>query len=213
MRRFSTTPSVAHSVANSDADAEHLSAQEDEQETADEVGPVDQDVVASVPKVRHETAKVKGRCFTAPDGAGIRFCFPRLTSSSGEWERSRPLVCGLSFHGVSGLCVSSLAHTLRSGIQAQGMRRRPMQAWVLALGVGQLPVIRTPWVSSVAPTKSTAQDVVDTKVTGQKCCTDAQEGTGKTQGEGIGRCGAQQKTKKKCSFMQSLGSKEATPSR
>ena len=30
--------------------------------------------------------------------------------------------------------------------QAQGMRRRPMQAWSLALGVGQLPVIHTPWV-------------------------------------------------------------------
>ena len=42
----------------------------------------------------------------------------------------RPLVGGLSFHGVLGLCMSSLAHRLQGGVQAQGLRRRPMQAWV-----------------------------------------------------------------------------------
>ena len=46
----------------------------------------------------------------------------------------RLLVGGLSFHGVSGLCMSSLAHMLPGGIQAQGMRRRPMQAWVSCSG-------------------------------------------------------------------------------
>ena len=41
----------------------------------------------------------------------------------------RPQVGGLSFQDVLGLCMSSLAHGLPGGIQAQGMRR-PMQAWV-----------------------------------------------------------------------------------
>ena len=39
----------------------------------------------------------------------------------------RPLVGGLSFHGVSGLCTSSLAHKLPGGILAQGIRRLSMQ--------------------------------------------------------------------------------------
>ena len=47
-----------------------------------------------------------------------------------EASVGRPLVGGLSFHGVSGLCMSSLAHGLPGGIQAQAMRRRPTQAWV-----------------------------------------------------------------------------------
>ena len=45
----------------------------------------------------------------------------------------RPLVGGLSFHGVSGLCMSSSADRLPGG-----MRRRPMQAWVSCSG-GRTP--------------------------------------------------------------------------
>ena len=70
----------------------------------------------------------------------------------------RLLIDGLSFHGVSGLCMGSLAHRLPGGIHASRVYQtpRPMQAWSLALGVGQLPVVHTPWVaisvvSSVAP--------------------------------------------------------------
>ena len=40
----------------------------------------------------------------------------------------------LWFHGVSGRCVSSLAHRLPGGIQGQGRRRRPMQARVSCSG-------------------------------------------------------------------------------
>ena len=58
----------------------------------------------------------------------------------------RPLVGGLSFHGVSGLCTNSPAHGLPGGIQAQGTRRRPIRAWV-PCPVGQLPVVRTVWVA------------------------------------------------------------------
>ena len=47
---------------------------------------------------------------------------------------ARSLVGGLSFHGVSGLCMSSLAHRLSGGIQAHGIRSRPMQAWVSCSG-------------------------------------------------------------------------------
>ena len=43
----------------------------------------------------------------------------------------RALVGGLSFHGVLGL---SLAQRLPGGFQVQGMRRRPMQAWVSCSG-------------------------------------------------------------------------------
>ena len=51
------------------------------------------------------------------------------TAGLGQKLRTgRPLVGGFSFHGVSGLCTSSLAHRLPGLIQAQGMRRRPMQA-------------------------------------------------------------------------------------
>ena len=46
----------------------------------------------------------------------------------------RPLVGGLSFPDVSGLCMNLLAHGLPRGIQAQGMRRRPMQALVSCSG-------------------------------------------------------------------------------
>ena len=46
----------------------------------------------------------------------------------------RPLVGGLSFHGVSGLSTSSLAHRLPGGIQAQGMRRRSTPVWVSRSG-------------------------------------------------------------------------------
>ena len=46
----------------------------------------------------------------------------------------RLLVGGLSFHGVSELCTSSLARGLQGGIQARGMRMRPMHAWVSRSG-------------------------------------------------------------------------------
>ena len=52
------------------------------------------------------------------------------TAGLGQTLRTgRPLVGGLSFHDVYGLCTSSLAHRLPGGIQAQGMRKRPMQAF------------------------------------------------------------------------------------
>ena len=75
----------------------------------------------------------------------------------------RHILWWLSFHGISGLCMKSLAHRLPGGIQAQGMSRLPMQAWVsLALGVGHLLVLHTTSVaisvvSSTAPTSSPAQ--------------------------------------------------------
>ena len=57
------------------------------------------------------------------------------TAGLGQLLRTgRPLVGGLSFHGVSGLCMSSLAHWLQGGVQAQVRRRRPMQAWVSCSG-------------------------------------------------------------------------------
>ena len=64
------------------------------------------------------------------------------TARLGQTLRAgRRLVGGLSFHGVSELCTNSLAHRLPGGIQAQelriqaqGMRRRPMQAWVSCSG-------------------------------------------------------------------------------
>ena len=85
----------------------------------------------------------------------LRVIRPSLSLRTG-----RPLVGGPSFHGVSGPCASSLAHRLPAGIQAQGMRRRPMQAWVSGSWSGQLPVIRTlrvalSAVSSVDPTTGT----------------------------------------------------------
>ena len=44
-------------------------------------------------------------------------------SRLGETLRTKhPLVGGLSFHGVSGMCLNSLVHRLPGGIQAQGMR-------------------------------------------------------------------------------------------
>ena len=56
------------------------------------------------------------------------------TAGLGQTLRAgRPLVGGLSFDGVSALCMSSLAHRLPGGIQAQSMRRRPMQALGLLL--------------------------------------------------------------------------------
>ena len=48
----------------------------------------------------------------------------------------RPLVGGLSFHGVWGLCTNPVARRPPRGIQAQDMRRRPMQAWVSRSGSG-----------------------------------------------------------------------------
>ena len=68
---------------------------------------------------------------------------PRLTRATleestaglGELPRAgRPPVGGLSFHDVSGLCTNSLARVLPGGSQAQGMRRRPMQALVSCPG-------------------------------------------------------------------------------
>ena len=53
----------------------------------------------------------------------------------GQTLRSvRLLVGGLSFHGVSELCMNSSAHGLPGGNQAQGTRRPPMQAWVSCSG-------------------------------------------------------------------------------
>ena len=47
----------------------------------------------------------------------------------------RPLFGGgFSFHGVSGLCMNTVAHRLPGGIQAQGMKWRPMHAWVSCAG-------------------------------------------------------------------------------
>ena len=44
------------------------------------------------------------------------------TAGLGQTIRTgRPLVGGLSFHGVSGLCMSSLAHVLLLGIQVQSV--------------------------------------------------------------------------------------------
>ena len=77
----------------------------------------------------------------------------------------RPLVGGVSFHGVSGLCMNSLVQRLPGVVQAQsvgllwrsaihlrparqalgGMIRRPMQAWVSCSGGRkQLLVVHTP---------------------------------------------------------------------
>ena len=57
------------------------------------------------------------------------------TAGLGQTLRTgRPLLGGLSFHGVSGLSTSSLARRLPGGIQAQGIRRRPTQAWVSCSG-------------------------------------------------------------------------------
>ena len=57
------------------------------------------------------------------------------TAGLGQTLRTgHPLVGGSSFHGVSGLCINSLAQRLPGGIQAQGMGRRPMQAWVSCSG-------------------------------------------------------------------------------
>ena len=56
---------------------------------------------------------------------------PTCTAALGQTLRAgRALVVGLSFHGVSGLCMNSLAHRLPGGIQTQGISRRPLQAWV-----------------------------------------------------------------------------------
>ena len=52
---------------------------------------------------------------------------------SGACQRLQSSVGGLSFHGVSGLCMSSLAHGLPGGIQAHDMRRRPMRPGSLNL--------------------------------------------------------------------------------
>ena len=61
------------------------------------------------------------------------------TAGPGQTHRTECLLLGgLSFHGVSGLCTNSLARRLPKGIQAQGTRRLPMQAWVSFSGVGQL---------------------------------------------------------------------------
>ena len=48
----------------------------------------------------------------------------------------RPLVGGLSFHGVSGLRTNSLAHRLRGGVQAEGMRRCDAGLGLLLWSVG-----------------------------------------------------------------------------
>ena len=50
----------------------------------------------------------------------------------------RPLVGGFSFHDVSGMFMISVAHSVPGGIQARGMRRRPLQAWVSRSG-GRTP--------------------------------------------------------------------------
>ena len=71
----------------------------------------------------------------------------------------RPLVGGLFFCNVSELCTSSLAHRLPQGLQAQSMRHAADAGLgLLLVEVGQLHVIRAPWVvSSAGPTLSKAQ--------------------------------------------------------
>ena len=90
------------------------------------------------------------------------------TAGLGQTLRAgRPPVGGLTFHGVSGLCMSSLAHRLPSGIQAQGMRIRPMQAWASCS--------HTTWValsvaSSVGPTLTTVKQTTISSVHhGDRC--------------------------------------------
>ena len=106
-------------------------------------------------------------------------------------QLGRPLLGGLSFLGVSGLCTSSLAQRLPGETQAQGMRRRPRQAWVSCSGVGQLPVIRTLWVAISCCRRHhckgavkrcvrragqcrTPRDHIEAKV-GPKCCVGEEE--------------------------------------
>ena len=59
---------------------------------------------------------------------------PRVGSSVVRQVWVKPsLFGGLSLHGLSGMCTSSLARRLPGGIQAQGMRRRATQGLVLLL--------------------------------------------------------------------------------
>ena len=46
----------------------------------------------------------------------------------------RPLVGGLSFQGVVGLCTSSLVHRFLEKCRLRARGRRPMQAWVSCSG-------------------------------------------------------------------------------
>ena len=57
------------------------------------------------------------------------------------------LVGGSSFHGVSGLCMNSLAHGLPGGTQPRVREDGRCRPGSLALGVRQLLVIRTPWLA------------------------------------------------------------------
>ena len=86
------------------------------------------------------------REFGTPEflGHGLQTSMTRATVDDGtaglgqSLRTGRCLVGGSSFHGVSGLCLSSLPHGLPAGSQAQGMRRRPMQAWVSCSESGTL---------------------------------------------------------------------------
>ena len=60
---------------------------------------------------------------------GFGLCDSESAEGLGQLLRlSRPLFGVLTSHGVQELCLSSMAHGLLEGIQAQGVRRRPMQA-------------------------------------------------------------------------------------
>ena len=83
------------------------------------------------------------------------------TTGPGQTFRTgRPLVGGLSFHGVQGLCTNSLAQRLPGGTQAQRLTTRSMQAWASSTGGRQLHLFNTPLVAisaanSVGPTSGT----------------------------------------------------------
>ena len=73
-----------------------------------------------------------------------------------------PLVGGLSFHNVSGRCVSSLAHGLPDGIQAQVMRRAADAGLALLLcGVGHLPVTRASMWMQRGPDRKHCKNNID----------------------------------------------------
>ena len=51
------------------------------------------------------------------------FSYDSTAGLSQTLRTRRPLVGGLSFQGVSGLCTNSLAHRLPEGTQAQGIEK------------------------------------------------------------------------------------------
>ena len=80
----------------------------------------------------------------------IRATVEDSTAGLGQSLRTgRPLVGELFFHGVSGLCTSSLAPGLPGGILAQACEGGRCWPGSLALVAGQLLVIHTPWWRSV----------------------------------------------------------------